>query len=95
MKINRWDFITKKYEPSTIPDSWVSKPFSKDMNEMIHCVACGKTIERGESLSSLELHSDMGIGYPVCADCYRQEMLRRLQAMKRDTEKGIRRKEDL
>lgn len=91
MKINRWNYTTRQYETVTIPDSWYSV-LAGDPNEEVHCVKCGKMIRRGNSFHSLEYHTDAGISYPVCDDCYREEMRRKLKDA--ENNKGIRRKED-
>ena len=77
--IGRWNYITREYDPYEIPDNWNVKLYSLDMDEIINCTSCGKEVTYGECYTSFELHNDVGLGYPVCQECYDEEIKRKIK----------------
>ena len=78
MKLNKWDWIKKEYKTVTIPDSWNCITYSSNMDETVNCAQCGKEVKYGETYCSQEIHTvPGGMGYAVCEDCHKKEMLRR------------------
>lgn len=77
MKLNKWNYETHKYDPYLVPEDWIIKMISDNMDEFINCAACGKDVKYGLTYTSLEIHDKVGFGYPVCDKCYQQEWLRR------------------
>lgn len=71
MSIGKWNFQTHKYEPYELPG--YSPLLCDDMDEKINCANCGKEVTFGECLTSRRIHTEMGMGYPVCDDCYDEE----------------------
>lgn len=73
--IGKWNYETKTYDPYTPPEGNIVL-YSEDMDELINCAQCGKELSFGEGYTSKEIHTSVGFGYPVCTDCYDQEILR-------------------
>ena len=48
-----------------------------DLDSIISCASCGKPVVAGDTYTSLEIHTDHGLGFLVCSDCYKAEMERR------------------
>ncbi len=78
--IGRWNYATHEYDPYKPDPSWKIQLFSDDMDLPINCTNCGKEMTYGDGYTSLELHNHIGLGYPVCEDCYEQEHVRRKEA---------------
>lgn len=76
-EIQKWNYKKHEYEKYNIPTNWNVKTYSKDFNEKINCASCGRKIEYGDSLTSLEIHTNIGFGYCVCEKCYEKEWTRR------------------
>lgn len=73
LDIAKWNFKTHEYEPYTPNPQWKIKLYSNDMNEAINCTSCGKDMLYGDTFTSRQLHNHIGLGYPVCRDCYDHE----------------------
>lgn len=71
--IGRWNYETKVYDPYTIDPSWNVVLYTQDMDLAINCASCGKAMTYGQGYTSRELHTQVGMGYPVCEDCYEEE----------------------
>ena len=77
--IQKWDYNSHSYfsipiisrEPLNI------KTYSEDMNEIVNCCQCLKKIRYGDTYTSKEIHTDLGFGFAVCEDCYKEEWKRR------------------
>ena len=76
-KLFRWDYETRSYHKYGIPVEWIISTYRADMSQHINCAGCGKELPYGETFTSLELHTTMGIGYGVCNVCYAEEWKRR------------------
>lgn len=74
MLLNKWDYITKTYEPF---DSPAVKPalYVEDMEQVVDCANCGKELKFGDTFTSKTIHTHIGFGYGVCESCYEQELL--------------------
>jgi len=46
---------------------------TQDMLKVIHCTGCFREVTFGECYTSRTLHTSLGLGYPVCEDCYNKE----------------------
>lgn len=77
MIIRRWNNKKHNYETYEVPENWNIKIYSNNMQEKVNCASCGKAINVGDSHSSLEIHTDIGIGYMVCEKCYNKELIRK------------------
>lgn len=76
MIIQRWNYHTHDYEPYKPDPSWKIVLFTKDMEENINCTYCGLEMTYGQCFTSKELHTHVGLGYPVCEECYEEELAR-------------------
>lgn len=77
MDLRRWDYKTSSYLPHLMP-AGNYKTYGEDMDEVVNCAQCGKTLLYGKAYVSMEVHTDMGFGYAVCGSCYDGEMYRRV-----------------
>lgn len=77
MKINKWNYKRHSYDIVELPDDWNIKLLSYDMDEIINCPHCGKEFRYGNCYTSLEFHNYIGLGFPVCSECYEEEHKRR------------------
>ena len=77
MILQKWNWSKHTYEDYEVPNNWVCKCYSDDMNEIVNCPHCGEQITFGESYTSMEIHTDLGFGYAVCLECYTEEWIRR------------------
>lgn len=73
LKIRKWNFETREYEPYEVPDNWNIKTFSWDMDEIVNCPHCGREFAFGDCYTSRQMHTKHGMGYAVCAECYSKE----------------------
>lgn len=76
MKINRWNYESRKYIPTEINEDWNCKTYSEDMKELVNCPCCGKELEFGKTYCSRDWHTELGLGYGVCSKCYKEETRR-------------------
>lgn len=76
LNIGKWNYDTRQYDPYTPDPSWVIVLYTQDMDLPINCTSCGKHMDFGSGYTSRELHTSMGMGYPVCEDCYEEERKR-------------------
>lgn len=77
MRAKKWNTKTRKYEEYDLPIGAVT--YIEDLDTVIPCASCGKPVIAGNTYTSLEIHTDGGFGYLVCADCYKNEMNRRFE----------------
>lgn len=77
MILKKWNYKKHEYDPYEIPDEWNCKTYSNDMDEIINCPHCGKELKFGDTYTSKEIHTEIGLGYGVCEKCYNNEWLRR------------------
>lgn len=75
MILQRWNYDTHEYEPFESPAK-VTTLYSQDMDKKVDCVSCGKPMTYGDGYTSKEIHNYVGFGYPVCEDCYNEEIER-------------------
>lgn len=67
----KWDFKTKKYSDYTLPPQ--ASCYEADMGRIIQCASCGKFLEYCNGYTSRQICYYPGLGYIVCADCYKKE----------------------
>lgn len=80
--LKKWNYMTRTYDDCVIPDDWCceilsySDMLNDDINydKKVNCPHCGKLVKLGDTFASLEFHSEYGLGYPVCVECYRKEI---------------------
>ena len=44
------------------------------MELIIKCAECEKEIKCGEAFTSHTIHNKIGLGYPICEECYMKEL---------------------
>lgn len=71
--IQRWNFVKHKYEPHTPNHELVI--YTEDMDLEIKCTNCEKDMVFGDAYTSKQYHNRIGIGYPVCEQCYEVEVM--------------------
>lgn len=88
MKLQKWNYDTRKYEDYEVPDEWYV-PIIAELYDMVNCASCGKLIKYGNSFTSLEIHENKvgSLGYAVCDTCFNQEWERKIKNNNKDTMK--------
>jgi hypothetical protein len=76
INIARWNYETHEYDTYQPNPEWNIVLVTDDMGLPINCTNCGKEMRFGDGYTSRELHTHMGLGYPVCEDCYEDERKR-------------------
>ena len=74
MKALKWNYADHLYYSCELPEG--CRLFDNDMNSMVSCCQCGKQKKYGKTYTSKEIHTEMGLGYPVCEACYQLEIER-------------------
>lgn len=69
--VGRWNYETHEYD--NYEPAFPIKLYTEDMEEIVHCTNCGVLLPFGRCFTSRELHTPVGMGYPVCEVCYEQE----------------------
>ena len=70
----KWNSYHRKYRPYVLPEDELKCSLLEDSAEkIIACAGCGRPIKFGESLTSLEIHTESGFGFMVCHMCIDQE----------------------
>lgn len=77
MILQKWNYKTHSYDNMRCPIDWNCKTYSNNMEEIVNCPHCGKKIKFGDTYTSLEFHTGLGMGYGVCEECYKKEWERR------------------
>lgn len=80
--LGRWNYSTHEYDPYMPDPSWNIVLFTDNMDEPINCTNCGRDMVFGEGYTSHELHNHVGLGFPVCEACYKDETKRRQEAVR-------------
>lgn len=75
MKAGKWNYQTHEYDEYELPKK--AMMYTDNMDEVCQCASCGKDMLFGDGYTSLEIHTDLGLGLIVCADCYEQEFQRK------------------
>jgi hypothetical protein len=71
--LQKWDYPSESYKDYNIPNEWKLGLFTRDMDALINCCQCGAEIKYGDGYTSKEVHTEFGLGYSVCDNCYDQE----------------------
>lgn len=78
-KLKRWNWKKREYEDYEVPDNWFVATFAFDLDTAVDCASCGNGVPYGLTYTSMEIHTDMGIGYSVCHECHEEECKRRIR----------------
>ena len=70
--VSRWLPKKNKYKKYRLPVG--SCLYSNDMDKVVSCASCGKEIKYGDSYTSRQIHTEIGIGFAVCSECYEKEL---------------------
>ena len=54
-------------------DKPMKTTYASDMDTVVACAACGKSLKFGDAYTSRKILSNAGFGYAVCKDCYEKE----------------------
>lgn len=76
-KLKRWNWKKREYEDYEVPDNRFVATFAFDMDTGVDCASCGKCVPYGLTYTSMEIHTEIGMGYCVCQECYEGECKRR------------------
>ena len=80
MMLQKWDEKKHEYLPFDVPDDRIVLLYTQDMSTPIDCTNCGKRMTYGDGFTSQTIHTEMGLGYPVCEACYEVETKNRQEA---------------
>lgn len=72
MLLQKWNNDKRVYEDFETPTNNIQL-FSEDMDLKVDCTNCGKEMVYGECYTSRTIHNAIGLGYPVCNECYQLE----------------------
>lgn len=72
MIAQKWNFKTHAYRDYELPQN--CRLYSNDLTEKVACCQCGKGKEFGDMYTSKQIHNQIGLGYPVCEECYKLEL---------------------
>lgn len=75
MLLKKWNYQTGEYDPFESPATVLSL-YSEDMLAEVDCASCGERMTYGDGYTSKEIHNNFGLGYPVCENCYEEEVKR-------------------
>ena len=78
-KLKRWNWEKHEYEDYEVPDNRFVATHAFDMDTCIDCASCGDMVPFGLTYTSMEIHTDAGIGYAVCYTCHEEECKRRVK----------------
>jgi len=67
----RWLPKEHKYKKYRLPVG--ACIYSDNMDRVVSCASCGNKIKYGDSYTSRQIHTELGIGFAVCYECYKKE----------------------
>lgn len=79
MILQKWNPDTHIYEPfdspavKTILFPKDATKFQELLNTVIDCAECWKEVVYWETYTSLQIHTELWLWYPVCESCYYNE----------------------
>ena len=80
--MKKWNHLKQEYEEYTVPEDWKVSMFENDMDTEVNCCQCGSKVAYGNTYSSQEVHSELGLGYATCEKCHEEEMRKKLKTWK-------------
>ena len=76
----RWNEKEHKYEPFTVPSSYICRMYSDDMDLVVNCPHCGRKVLYGNGYTSCQIFESNGLfGYAVCPECHERELKERYE----------------
>jgi hypothetical protein len=73
MILNKWNPRLHHYEAFETPAEIVVL-YTPVMELPCDCTRCGIRMTFGDGYTSKQIHTDGGMGYPVCENCYEEEL---------------------
>lgn len=70
-KVLKWNVNTNEYDIYRLPLK--ASAYESDLHAIIACARCDKELSYGDSYTSRHIHTEMGLGYMVCYECYKLE----------------------
>lgn len=71
--LQKWSPARKTYLPYMIPGNWKVSTYETNMAAVVNCAACGQRLSFGDSYTSRQIHTPVGMGFAVCGKCYERE----------------------
>lgn len=71
-KALKWIDEKKEYIPYDLPDG--ACLYTDNMEQEIACCQCGKKVKFGDCYTSRTIHTELGLGYAECEDCYCKDL---------------------
>lgn len=78
MILRKWNYKKRKYEKFNSPVEFpilILPLEAKFLSKKILCTNCGEPVLYGDCYTSKTIHNWIGLGYPVCEECYREECI--------------------
>ena len=72
MKAQKWNCKKRKYYDYDLPEG--ACIYSDDLDKEIVCAQCGQRMLFGDGYASRQIHTEHGLGYIVCEQCYKKEL---------------------
>jgi len=72
--LGKWDFEAHEYVKHDVPENMTIVLYSTNMDLPINCSNCFKNMTFGDGYTSRTIHNPTGFGFPVCEDCYEEEV---------------------
>jgi hypothetical protein len=69
----KWNYETHSYDPYNPNFKLI---LMAELDDIVNCSQCGAELKYGDCYTSKEIHTEIGLGYPVCEDCYNKEIQR-------------------
>ena len=71
-KAQKWNPKTRRYTNYKLPIGCFL--YTDDLEREVACAKCGTFLEYGDTFTSKTIHNSMGLGFPVCEECYNIEI---------------------
>lgn len=71
-KALKWIDEKKEYIPYDLPNG--ACLYTDNMEQEIACCQCGKKVKFGDCYTSRTIHTELGLGYAECEDCYCKDL---------------------
>lgn len=68
----KWDFKKRVYNDYNLPEGCYL--YTSNLENEVACAECGKKVKYGDCFTSKSIHNHFGLGFPVCEDCYQEEI---------------------
>lgn len=61
-------WVEDHYIPYELPEG--ASCYEGDLEKEVSCCSCGKKLPYGDCYTSKTIHTNIGMGYAECEDCY-------------------------